>query len=140
MTSRHAAIELDYGGGTYTFRLGLEQIEEIERLCEKSIFEIARGLAQATAPSRQIVEVIRCGLIGGGMAPSPALDLTRKRMDELSLDNSRDVACAVALAGLARLDRSDLEAAAAEEPAPTKKAAAAEANASTSPRSEATPS
>ncbi len=109
--SRHAAIEQDFGDGTYTFRLGLDEIEELERICDAGIFEIAGRLApeNRTARSTDISGVLRLGLIGGGLKPVEALVKVRKYVDERSLDENRDIAYAVACAALMRLHSKDLE-------------------------------
>ncbi len=133
--SRHGLVSLDWADGTYDFRLGLEEMEEVEEKLGRSIFEIVSALHahRRTAKSSEIREVLRCGLIGGGMKPADALVKVRRYLDERPLDENRDIAYAVALAGLARVRKDDLESAPGE-------GGAAETSASTSPRSEATPS
>jgi hypothetical protein len=132
--SRHGAAELDWADGTFTFRLGLAEIEEIEEKRDLSLFAMARRLSPVERDARlaDIREVLRLGLIGGGMKPVDALTKVRKYVDERPLDENRDIAYAVVLAGLARVNS-------AEAP-PSGEADAAETSASTSPQSEATPS
>lgn len=103
--SRHAAIETEFGDGTYTFRLGLDEIEELERKRDLSIFTILRRLKPEIREPRllDISETIRLGLIGGGMTPVDALVLVRKYVDRRPIDESRDVALAIVLAGLQRV-------------------------------------
>lgn len=129
--NRHGAAELDWADGTYTFRLGLAEIEEIEEKRDLSLFAMARRLSPVERDARlaDIREVLRLGLIGGGMKPVDALTKVRKYADERPLDENRDIAYAVVLAGLARVNS-------AEEP-PSGEADAAETNGSTSPQSEA---
>ncbi|MEH6721291.1 MAG: gene transfer agent family protein [Aurantimonas endophytica] len=131
MSSRHGAVELEFGDGEYTFRLGLAEIEELEAKQNAGVFQIATRLAPETRACRSsdIVQVIRLGLIGGGMKPVDALAKVRKYVDERPIDESRDVAYAVALAGLKRVHSSELE------EAPPGEAAAAETSVSTSPPS-----
>lgn len=111
MKSRHAAVDLDFGDGTFTFRLGLDEIEELERKRDLGIFEIARRLAPEARTCRltDISEVLRVGLIGGGMKPVDALVQVRKYVDERPLDENRDTAYAIVLAGLMRLHSSETE-------------------------------
>lgn len=132
--SRHGAAELDWADGTYTFRLGLAEIEEIEEKRNLSLFAMARRLSPVERDARlaDIREVLRLGLIGGGMKPADALTKVRKYVDERPLDENRDIAYAVVLAGLARVNS-------AEAP-PSGEADAAETNVSTSPQFEATQS
>lgn len=108
--SRHASVELDFGDGTYTFRLGLSEIEELEEKRRQSLFVIARGLDPETrkAHLRDIMEVIRLGLIGGGMKPVEALGLVRRYVDRRPIDESRHIAYLVVLAGLMRVHSGDL--------------------------------
>lgn len=118
--SRHAAIEQDFGDGTHTFRLGLDEIEELERKRDLGIFQIVARLSPQTRAARlgDISEVLRLGLIGGGMKPVDALALVRNYVDRRPLDENRDIAYAVGLAGLMRLHSSEVETPPGEEVAP----------------------
>jgi len=129
--SRHGAIELDWADGTYTFRLGLSEIDELERRRELGIFTIVTRLSPDVRECRlsDISEVIRLGLIGGGLSPVDALVKVRKYVDERPIDESRDVAYATGLAALMRVHSKDVEKSSGED-------MAAETNVSTSPRSE----
>ena len=131
--SRHAAIEQPFGDGVYTFRLGLDEIEELERKRDAGIFEIVERLRSRRCRLADIQEVLRIGLIGGGMKPVDVLALVKRYVDQRPIDENRDIAYAVGLAGLMRLHSSEVE-----EP-PMGEADAAETSASTSPRSEETP-
>lgn len=109
--SRHGAVELDFGDGTYTFRLGLAEIEEIEEKRGVALFAIMLRLRpeQREARLADIMEVIRLGLIGGGMKPVDAMVKVRRYVDERPIDENRDVAFGVVLAGLARVHTDVLE-------------------------------
>jgi hypothetical protein len=133
--NRHAAVELDFADGTFTFRLGLGEIEELEAKRDLSLFAIARRLHPDRRDSRlaDLSEVLRLGLIGGGMSPIDALAKVRRYVDERPIDESRDIAYAVVLAGLSRVRSKEIEAESGE-------ADAAKTNGSTSPRSAETPS
>jgi len=135
MRSRHAAIEAEFGDGTYTFRLGLDEIEELERRRDLSLFALARRLSPQMRDARlaDISETLRCGLIGGGMAPVAAMALVRRHVDERPVEENRDVAYAVVLAGLTRVYTNE-EAASSGE-ASAAKTGAAKTGASTSPPS-----
>jgi hypothetical protein len=128
--SRYGAVELDWADGTYTFRLGLAEMEEIEEKRDLALSVLSRRLSPAYREARlaDIREVLRLGLIGGGMKPVDALTKVRRYIDERPVDENRDVAYAVVLAGLARVHS-------AENP-PSGEADAAETSASTSPQSE----
>lgn len=120
--SRHAAVETDFGDGTYTFRLGLDEIEELERKRDLSIFTIMRRLRPEIREPRlaDITETIRLGLIGGGMSPIDALALVRRYVDQRPIDENRDVALAIVIAGLARLHTDMPEPSSGERKAPKK--------------------
>lgn len=107
--SRHAAIEQKFGDGEYTFRLGLSEIEELERKRDCSVFEVVDRLRTRTCRLQDISETLRIGLIGGGMKPVEALDLVRRYVDERPIDESRDIAYAVGLAALLRLHTNEME-------------------------------
>lgn len=106
MVSQHGAVILAWGDGEHRFRLDLSGIEDIEAKCDRSIFDIARRASTAVREirAREMREVLRCGLIGGGMEPVKALQLVKRYLDERPLDESRDTVFAVALAGLARIE------------------------------------
>lgn len=135
--NRHAAIDLDFGDGAYPFRLSIEGIEELESKWSReanrdvSIFTVAKMLSPTLRTARliHVREVLRVGLIGGGMAPVDALAKVRIYIDERPLDENRDAAYAVALAGIQRVHSKDLE-----EPPPGE-AGAAKTTESTSPPS-----
>lgn len=126
--SRHAAIEQTFGDGDYTFRLGLSEIEELERKRDCSIYEIVDRLRTRTCRLLDISETLRIGLIGGGMKPTEALSLVRRYVDERPVDENRDIAYAVGLAALLRLHTNEVE-------QPPGEAEAAEPSDSTSPPS-----
>lgn len=111
MRSRHAAIDLDWADGTHTFRLGLSEIEELERRQDRGIFRIVARLAPEAREAKlaEIMDVIRLGLVGGGMAPVDALAKVRRYVDERPLEENRDTAYAVALAALMRLHPGEAE-------------------------------
>ncbi len=109
--NRHAAVELDWADGTYTFRLGLGETDELERKLDLGIFQIVTRLSPVIRTCRltDISEVLRLGLIGGGMKPADALAKVRKYVDERPVDENRDIAYAITLAALHRLHSNELE-------------------------------
>jgi hypothetical protein len=104
--TRHGAIELDFADETYTFRLPISGIEELEAKVKRGIFQIADDLDPAvrSAGVKTISEVIRIGLIGGGLQPVDALALTRRYVDERPLHENLLLAYSVVLAGIARVN------------------------------------
>lgn len=107
--NRHGAVELDFGDGTYTFRLGLKDMDELEAKTGLGIFEIMDALdpKARSARSSLIAETIRIGLIGGGMPPVEALSKVRRYCDERPLTESLFIAYAVAVATITRVAGED---------------------------------
>ena len=107
---RHAAVELDFADGTYTFRLSVSGIEELEGKVRRGIFQIADDLDPAVRSARikTISETIRIGLIGGGMPPADALALTRRYVDERPLPENLLLAYSVVLAGISRVNGTEI--------------------------------
>jgi hypothetical protein len=94
-----AEIELKWGDGTYLFALKLKQIEELQRLCGAGLGEIAqRLLVERRWYAGDIVETIRLGLIGGGMAPVPAREKIETYVEGRPLADPRDPSNALATA------------------------------------------
>jgi hypothetical protein len=75
--SRDASIALDWADGTYTFRLGWGEIAKLQEACDAGPFVILERLNTRACRIEDISNVLRCGLIGGGMAPVEALKKTR---------------------------------------------------------------
>jgi hypothetical protein len=90
--SRHGAVELDWADGTYTFRLGIREIEELEEKRDLSIFTLAARLSPLVREPRllDICETLRLGLMGGGTKPTDALAVVRRYVDERPLDVGDD--------------------------------------------------
>jgi len=110
LMGRHAAVELDFADGTYTFRLSVSGIEELEGKVRRGIFQIADDLDPAVRSARikTISETIRIGLIGGGMPPADALALTRRYVDERPLPENLLLAYSVVLAGISRVNGTEI--------------------------------
>ncbi|WP_026784200.1 gene transfer agent family protein [Pleomorphomonas koreensis] len=98
--SRNASISLDFGDGEHEFRFAIGQLRELEEKTGVSSFRVlARMLAyEPMADDRR--EVIRLGLIGGGMKPSEALHLVRTYCDERPPAETLPTAVAILQAGL----------------------------------------
>lgn len=141
MGVKFGEVTLTWADSDHTFRLGMSELEELERNLDLSIYAIAYGLRDMTAKTIVIREVLRIGLIGGGMPPSDALAKVRRYVDELPLDVNRMTALAVALQAIQRVHTVDSEDEAEEDSQPGETAAAesTDTNASISPPSEELP-
>lgn len=80
--SRDASVALDWADGTYQFRLAWAQIGELQEKCNAGPFEILRRLSAGTWRVEDISNVLRLGLIGGGMEPIKALKLVRSYVED----------------------------------------------------------
>jgi len=136
MGLKFGEIVIEWADGHYSFRLGLAELEEIEAKFDKSIFEIAAALGNRTAKSKEISEVLRVGLIGGGMPPADALAKVRRYCDERPLDENRTYAYGVCLKAIQRVHTDETE---EDAPGETEAAIETDTDASTSPPSEELP-
>lgn len=107
--SKHGLITIDWADGSHDFRLSLGGIEELEAKTGESVFTLATRLQHRTARLVDIRETLRIGLVGGGKSPTEALALVRRYIDERPLDENRDAAYAVVLAGLTRVHADDIK-------------------------------
>lgn len=70
--SRDASITFEWGDGETTFRLGWGEIEKLQEVCDCGPYVLLDRLHSGTWRVQDIREVIRWGLIGGGMKPADA--------------------------------------------------------------------
>ncbi|WP_309086466.1 gene transfer agent family protein [Chelativorans sp.] len=134
---QHGAIELAWNGGEHTFRLGLAEIEELERECEMSVFLLYSAVSDKVpfAHLKHYSAVIRLGLVGGGMAPVEARAEVRRNVDERPLVESVVLAQVILRAALERVHSKEMETAPGEAEAPKSE----DPSGSTSAPSEQTP-
>ena len=71
--SRDASLELDWADGRYTFRLAWAELEQLQEACDAGPYVILNRLIDGSWRIADISNVIRLGLVGGGMAPLVAL-------------------------------------------------------------------
>ena len=76
-SNRDASIVLDWADDTYKFRLGWGELEKLQEECDAGPYEILHRLHAQTWRVRDISNVIRFGLIGGGLDPIKALKLVK---------------------------------------------------------------
>jgi len=76
--SSDGSITRAWGDGEHRFRLRIGELRELEAKRDAGAFEIYSRLASGSWRVDDIVEVLRLGLIGGGVAPVMALGLTAK--------------------------------------------------------------
>lgn len=75
--SRDATVTFDWGDGTHSFRLAWGQLGELQEKCDAGPYVVLQRLHSGAWRVEDISNIIRLGLIGGGMEPAPALKLVR---------------------------------------------------------------
>jgi hypothetical protein len=81
-SNRDARITEDFADGTYEFRLGYGAIRMLQEARDAGPLWLFGVLQSGTWKVEDIREVIRCGLIGGGMAPVAANKLVIAYVEE----------------------------------------------------------
>lgn len=117
--SRDASIELDFGDGTYTFRLGWGELAKIQEACGAGPYVVLHRLFDNSWRLNDIKEVIRWGLIGGKLEPVKALKLVRDYVEERPPLESVMYAQAILSAGLQGAPEEDVGKKPAASPAVT---------------------
>ncbi len=90
-----AAIRLDFGADEQRFALRIGELRELEELRHAGTGAIYRRCLTGDWHIDDVREIIRLGLIGGGMGPEKALKLTRLYVDERPWAESHLIALAV---------------------------------------------
>lgn len=81
--SRDASLEADFGDGGHQFRLAIGELREMEEKRDAGSPLILRRLLSGEWRVDDVREVIRLGLIGGGMPALEALKLVRRYVDDI---------------------------------------------------------
>lgn len=76
--SRDAKVVLDWADDSYVFRLGWDQLETLQEECDAGPYVILHRLHSHQWKMQDISNVIRLGLVGGGMEPVAALKKIRE--------------------------------------------------------------
>ena len=76
--SHRGDVTTEWADGTYTFRLTLAGIIELEDKCGAGIAIIAARLGQSLFSSTDVMETLRIALIGGGTSPVDAKKLVER--------------------------------------------------------------
>lgn len=79
---RDARIEFDWADGTYSFRLAWGQLGELQEKCDAGPYVVLQRLHSGAWRIEDITNIIRLGLIGGGLQPSAALKLVRAYVED----------------------------------------------------------
>lgn len=81
--SRDGSVELDFGDGTYKFRLAINELRELQEKTDVGPMVLLRRILEGSWKVDDVREAIRIGLVGGGLDPQKALRLTRRYVDEV---------------------------------------------------------
>jgi hypothetical protein len=100
-----ASTVIAWGDGEHRCRLAIKQLRELEDKRNAGTGEIYRRIALGIWRADDLFEVIRLGLIGGGMEPQRALALVTRYFNELPL--AENALAANAILGIAVLGRQD---------------------------------
>ena len=88
-------IRLFFGDGEYDFKLTIQAISALQVKCQSGIGQIYTRVISGQFYSQDLLETVRHGLIGGGMAPKPAHDLIEAYSDVVPLEDWQDIATSI---------------------------------------------
>ncbi|MBZ9943438.1 gene transfer agent family protein [Mesorhizobium sp. BR1-1-13] len=80
--ARDARVEMDWADGTYAFRLAWGQLSELQEKCDAGPYVVLGRLQTGQWRVEDVSNVIRLGLIGGGLEPIKALKLVRTYVED----------------------------------------------------------
>lgn len=80
--SSDGSINFAWATGDHVFRLRIGHLRELQDHCDAGPMQIFDRLASRSWRVDDVREVLRLGLIGGGMKPLEALVLTKRYVDE----------------------------------------------------------
>jgi len=106
---RDASIELDWADGTYAFRLAWGELEKLQEACDAGPYVVLNRLVDNTWRVGDLSNVIRLGLIGGGMTPVDALQKVREYVEKRPPMENLMTARAVLSAGLVGAPEEQIE-------------------------------
>jgi hypothetical protein len=98
--SRDAKVTLTWADGDYVFRLGWGELAELQEKTDAGPYVVLQRLLSGQWRIEDISNVIRLGLIGGGLEPPKALRLVRTYVEARPPLENHPVAYAVLSAGL----------------------------------------
>jgi hypothetical protein len=88
----HCVITAELGGEEHQFALYLGQWEELQEITGCGPFILFQKLAAWDIRAKWLREIIRLGLIGGGMAPAQAKRLVERHVDSVPFAESLPLA------------------------------------------------
>lgn len=101
MAAFDARVTISFGDGDHVFRLGLDQLLELQDKTDAGPLQLLRRVQGQDWRVQDLRETIRLGLIGGGKSPAEALVLVKRYVDARPLLEGVPVALEVLIAALA---------------------------------------
>lgn len=98
--SRDASITLDWADGTYPFRLAWGELAKLQEACGCGPYVVLNRLLDSSWRIEDISNVIRLGLVGGGMGMIEAIQKTRSWVEARPPMENLATARAVLMAAL----------------------------------------
>ncbi|MBX4992894.1 hypothetical protein ABID08_002067 [Rhizobium binae] len=98
--SRDAKITLTWADGDYTFRLGWGELAELQEKTDAGPYVVLNRLHTHHWRIEDLSNVIRLGLVGGGLEPVKALKLVRTYVEARPPMENHPYAVAILSAGL----------------------------------------
>lgn len=98
--SRNASVSLDWGDGTHQFALRWGELVLLQEATDVGPYVVLDRLAGLGWRLEDIREVIRLGLIGGGLEPAKAVKLVRRYVEERPPLENVTIAYAILMAAL----------------------------------------
>jgi len=80
--ARDASLTQDFGDGTFTFRLGWGELAKLQEAVDAGPYVVLQRVGDGTWKLQDISNIIRLGLIGGGMEPTEALKKVRAYVED----------------------------------------------------------
>lgn len=93
-------VTTDWADGAHTFRLRFGELIELDKALDRGPLELLQDLMRGAWRPKQMREIIRLGLVGGGMPPAQALGLVRRYVEERPLLESVPLAMRIMEAAL----------------------------------------
>lgn len=106
--SRHGDITFVWGDGEHTFRLAIGQLRELQEKTKAGPLELLARLDNGLWRVDDAREVLRLGLIGGGMTPVAAYEVVAKYADARPFAESIVPAKLILAAALYGTDEEDI--------------------------------
>lgn len=101
---RNSRLDLTWADGDYSFQLKWGQIAELQDRTNAGPYHVLNRLYDGTWKIEDISNIVRLGLIGGGMSPVTALNLTRTYVEERPLLENHPIAVVILKAALVGVD------------------------------------